>query len=129
MLHEHDICPVLACSHGSCFVPGCYCENPSEESVATHNKRVEEAMTSLQEQKNRILVKGEGRKTGEKALILIENGAVAGWGFADEHKPDKEMISCIEPKPDIPETRAIIAGFLRQAKSENKISYQIISLN
>ncbi|MFN4914890.1 MAG: exonuclease domain-containing protein [Sphingomonadales bacterium] len=129
MLHEYDICPVLARSHGRCYVPGCYCENPSDKSIATHNQRVEEAMMNLQEQKNRLLVKGEGRKTGEKALILIENGAVAGWGFADEHKSEKELISCIEPKPDIPETRAIIAGFLRQAKTENKIPYQIISLN
>jgi hypothetical protein len=39
------------------------------------------------------------------------------------------MVSCIESKPDIPETRAIIAGFLRQAKTENNIPYQIISLN
>jgi hypothetical protein len=74
-------------------------------------------------------VQGDGRKSGEKAVILIENGAVAGWGFVEEHQPEKEMVACIEPKPDIPETRAIIASFLRQAKTENKISYQIISLN
>jgi DNA polymerase-3 subunit epsilon len=129
MLHEFDICPVLARSQGRCFVPGCYCENHAEEALITHNRRVEEAVMSLQEQRDRVLVKGNGRTTGEKAIILIENGAVAGWGFSEEHIPEKEMISCIESKPDIPETRAIIAGFLRQAKTENNIPYQIISLN
>lgn len=129
LLHEFDICPVLARSQGRCLVPGCYCESAADEALGIHNKRVEEALMSLQQQKNRILVMGEGRTTGEKAVMLIENGAVAGWGFTDENIPDEDLLHCIEPKPDIPETRAIIAGFLRQWKTENHIPYQIVSLN
>jgi DNA polymerase-3 subunit epsilon len=129
MLHEHHICPVLARSQGRCFVPGCYCENPSDETLTIHNKRVEEAMMELQDQKNRIIVKGAGRKTGEKAVVLRENGAAAGWGFTAEHTADSEILNCIDPKPDIPETRAIIAGFLRQSKTQEKMPYQIIPLN
>jgi DNA polymerase-3 subunit epsilon len=129
LIVQHKICPVLARAEGLCHTPGCYCGSENPERTTLHNQRVEEAVHQFQHQKNQMLITGPGRAINEKSLILVENGAVVGWGFSLGMKENTAIDSIIKHKPDIPETRAIISGFFRQHQPGDSGMYQITNMH
>ena len=86
---QHNLCPkychlqesVSECSHYS--IKDCKGICKDEESVEDYNNRVLEAIHSISEQKDNIVIKEKGRHANEKAFIQIKNGIYIGYGFID----------------------------------------------
>jgi DNA polymerase-3 subunit epsilon len=97
--------------------------------VAEHNSRAIQALQSLEEQNESFLISGPGRSVGEQTLVLIRNGSVTGWGFADEITDIRELDDIISAKPDIPETRDIASAFVRRIQDIRGSRYKLIPLN
>ncbi len=115
LIGEHDLCPVLIRMNGTCFTPGCYCSlEKAELVVSEHNERVFKAINSLTNSKDKVIITGPGRISGEYSITVIENGAVKGWGFIDSDTDVSNPEIVIAVKPDLPETRDIINAFLRK---------------
>jgi DNA polymerase-3 subunit epsilon len=128
-LIQHGLCPVLIRTEGQCKVPGCYCIEERVSMVAEHNSRAIQALQSLEEQNESFLISGPGRSVGEQTLVLIRNGSVTGWGFADEITDIRELDDIISTKPDIPETRDIASAFVRSIQEIRGSRYKLIPLN
>ena len=52
-------------------------------AVSDYNKRIEQALDSLEEVKKTYAIIGNGRDVDEKSLVLVENGVYIGHGFTD----------------------------------------------
>lgn len=128
-LNLHGICPVLIRTEGQCKTPGCYCIEERVLMVEEHNTRAQQVLISLEDHQESYLITGPGRELGEQSLVLIRNGSVSGWGFADEVTDIRELKDIIKPKPDIPETRDIAAAFIRRIQETRISRYKLIPLN
>lgn len=126
LISEHGLCPVLIRSSGTCYVPDCYCKEEEETALDTHNRLVAEAMESLEARQEECLISGPGRKPGENAFVLVRDGAVVGWGFADEEVGLLEPDMLIKPRPDLPETRIIARSFLRKLENGRHGPYRLL---
>ncbi len=93
-----DLCPKLSglqLAKGLCFSHqsgACKGACQGVESVKKYNKRTQKAIDSFFEAGESVAIIGSGRMTGEKSLILIENGSYIGFGFM----PKEESINSID---------------------------------
>ncbi|AIZ63915.1 DNA polymerase III subunit epsilon [Hymenobacter sp. DG25B] len=74
-------------TQGSCFdyqvhrcKGACLGLEPPEE----YNQRVEKAIESFTYEHGSFVVMGQGRREGEKSLVVVENGRYLGFGYVDE---------------------------------------------
>jgi len=92
-----DLCPKLSglqLAKGLCFSHqsgACKGACQGVESVKKYNKRTQKAIDSFFEAGESIAIIGSGRMSGEKSLVLIENGNYIGFGFV----PKEESINSI----------------------------------
>lgn len=109
---------------GPCFYFGihkCLGACTGLESVEAYNERAQQVLAPLQYAGSNLLIVEPGRKTGEKALVLVENGKYAGFGFIEEEFIDNDVAvlkRCIQPYADNKDVRQIINLYLRQGKAE-----------
>lgn len=95
------------------------------ESVENYNLKVTAAINSLKQNKSSFAIQGKGRKTGEIAFALVQEGQYKGFGFFDK----SEVVCDIEDyEPFIKlqqasyHTHAIIRSHLKK-ESENNVVY------
>lgn len=96
------------------------------EAPNSYNKRVEQALKELEYHRKNMLIVDKGRQKSEQAVILIENGFYAGFGFLDLHLgyQDVEQIrDCIQKFPDNRDIKQIINLYLRKNKVEKIIEF------
>ncbi|MBR9921700.1 MAG: GIY-YIG nuclease family protein [Bacteroidetes bacterium] len=122
VLHKFELCPKMCGiekGSGPCFsyhLKQCHGVCTGEESVETYNERVEEAMERISTQmKENFFILDKGRQTEEWAVVLVEEGAYRGFGYADANDsmqhPD-QLRELIKPFNHNPETHRIIRRFL-----------------
>ncbi len=93
-----DLCPKLSglqLAKGLCFSHqsgACKGACQGVESVKKYNKRTQKAIDSFFEAGESVAIIGSGRMSGEKSLVLIENGNYIGFGFV----PKEESINSID---------------------------------
>lgn len=87
---QFNLCPkychlqesVSECSHYS--IKNCNGICRDEESVESYNNRVLEAIHSMSNQKDDIILKEKGRNTNEEAFVMIKDGEYLGYGFVSK---------------------------------------------
>jgi DNA polymerase-3 subunit epsilon len=88
----YNLCPkychlqeaVSECSHYS--IKNCNGVCRDNEAVETYNNRVLEAIYSITEQKEDIILREKGRQANEEAFVMIKNGEYLGYGFIDKEE-------------------------------------------
>ena len=86
---QHELCPkychlqegVTSCSHFKIVNCRGVCKN--EESIATYNSRVHEAINYMFSSSQNMILKEKGRHSEEGAFVMIKNGTYLGYGFVD----------------------------------------------
>jgi DNA polymerase-3 subunit epsilon len=99
-----------------------------EEAAEDYNERARAAMEALDssfELPSFFLI-DHGRQPDENAVVMVEQGAYRGFGFASlaemGGRPD-ELRDVISPYEDNPEVRHIIRRFLGDAKGLKMIPF------
>ncbi|MFM9837345.1 MAG: exonuclease domain-containing protein [Cyclobacteriaceae bacterium] len=96
---EFDLCPKLSglqLAKGLCFShQSGTCKGACQgiESVKKYNKRAQKSIDSFFEVGESVAIIGQGRKTEEKSLVLVENGNYLGFGFFDRNESIGNMES------------------------------------
>ena len=118
---DHGLCArychlqegVSECSHFR--VPQCKGVCRGSEAPEAYNRRVREALDSLDEGHGHLLISEKGRDPEEFALICIENGVYRGYGFVPKDQcltSYEEVEGFIIPQPAYPETDRILQSYL-----------------
>ncbi|MSQ78792.1 MAG: hypothetical protein EXR21_03830 [Flavobacteriaceae bacterium] len=77
-----------------------------------HNALVEHYIASLNENKESFLMLSPGRNPQEKALVLVQDGAYKGFGFADSVAQSDTLIDYIKPFPHTRLFGNVIGSFI-----------------
>ena len=108
---------------GACFyhqVGKCLGACVGKEEPDTYNDRVRLAVAATQHNlEEDFVIIDEGRSPGENSLLFISRGKVMGWGYADETNSFNsitDIIDHIDPRPNMPEDRKIVAHYMRAGK-------------
>lgn len=96
-------------------VPLCQGICRGDEPVGAYNKKVAEALASLQPTGEHLIIGEQGRSPEEQGIIWVEDGVFKGYGFVERDRslgglPDLEAV--IEPQPRYPETDRILEAYL-----------------
>jgi DNA polymerase III subunit epsilon len=87
-----------------------------EEDVEEYNKRALKIVKEYMFGNKDFLVIEEGRHAEERALVLVENGHYAGYGYADlngQANSPEELRDSIKKTSSYPDNDDIIRGWLR----------------
>lgn len=126
-INEYHLCPKLcgiqkapgACySHQEMNCEGACC---GKESIQSYNSKIIQMVSSMQQQRSKILIKEKGRGHEEHAAILFDQGLLSAYGFIDttlEYKGTEEVISSLKKVKPVPETSSILKAYLANAKAE-----------
>lgn len=129
-VEEFELCQKLSGLHktkGACFnytIKACHGACVQEESSEVYNQRAKSLIEQLSFQRKSFLVVDQGRKTGEKSIILIENGAFKGFGYValnHQLKELKRIKSIITHMDDNPNARHIVSSYLKRKNNRFKI--------
>ncbi|WP_298501843.1 exonuclease domain-containing protein [uncultured Maribacter sp.] len=127
---EFELCPkychlqenIGQCSHYKIKKCNGICQQ--KESVEIYNKRVKQALKSLQNSQETYLIKEKGRVSNEIAIVLVEQGEYQGYAFI----PKDEQVNNLEdlqvhiiPQKHNLDTLRIISNYV-QKKPKNVIS-------
>ncbi len=84
---QFELCPKLSglqTAKGLCFAHQsgtCRGACMGAESSEVYNARVQQAVDSFFETGNSVAIIGQGRRSDENSLVLVENGSYLGFGF------------------------------------------------
>ena len=133
MVREFELCP--KCCHleptggGPCFsyhLKQCLGACAGKESAEAYNGRVQQAIERLSTVLDgSFLILDEGRESGERAVIRVEEGSYTGFGYLHESESDGSVQSwydAVKTYPGNPETNRIIRRHLQQNKDLRVIS-------
>jgi DNA polymerase III subunit epsilon len=132
LVEEFQLCQKLcglyessnACFHfsiGQCRGACC-----GKEPSSIYNKRVEEALSRYHYQDENFVVIDRGRHSGERSIVMVENGKYLGFGYTDVDTPVsspvdmKEFISFYSDNRD---TKQIIRNYLRNYQVEKIVKF------
>ncbi|MBS3914580.1 MAG: GIY-YIG nuclease family protein [Bacteroidetes bacterium] len=128
MISENGICASRAFSNKGCKDPTCYCQESAEARKGIHNARIEQALESHLKINEAFLILCRGRNEEETGVVYMRNGAVCGWGYADEIHANSDPEFLVKKIPDIASTRAIAGMFLRRMLAGTAYGYNLMSL-
>ncbi len=89
---EFELCPKLSglqVAKGPCFsYQSGTCDGACQgiEPVKKYNKRAQKAVDSFHDHGDSLAIIGQGRKSNEQSLVLVENGNYVGFGFFDKQE-------------------------------------------
>ncbi|MBX2927655.1 MAG: GIY-YIG nuclease family protein [Saprospiraceae bacterium] len=121
----------LQSGKGACFhyhLQRCRGACAGKEDAESYNERARQAMEALQTgfEEDFILL-DRGRTPEERAVILVEKGNFAGYGYWDstEGGGTAQLIEAVRPMQGNPETTRIILGYLhRRPVGLRKITWE-----
>jgi DNA polymerase-3 subunit epsilon len=90
-----------------------------EEDVEEYNKRAKEIVDQYSFHALNFAIIERGRKAEENALILIENGHYAGFGYfdnSDNFSSREEISGIVKRSLYYPDSDAIVQAWLRKSK-------------
>nr|WP_281502425.1 GIY-YIG nuclease family protein [Arenibacter sp. S6351L] len=124
----YGLCPRF-CSlqhiSGACFhfhIKKCHGICRDIETVEAYNKRVENALMPIADDKNTYIIKTAGRNTNEKSVIVVENGVYKGFGYMSKRKRIKALMDYdkfITPMADNNDVQKILRRYLRRGDGES----------
>lgn len=132
LTEEYELCQTLNGlyqSSGACFhhaIKQCMGACIGEEAADSYNERMEQLVQRYHYQNQNMLIIEPGRRSDEKAIILVEAFVYRGFGFVDEQELDQpiEVIkSFVKPYSENKDVTTIIRSFLRNKKPEAVISF------
>ena len=97
-----------------------------KEPIELYNKRVEEAILSLDYKHPNFMIVGKGRSSNERSIVHVEKGKYLGYGFFDiEFTPAfpdqlKDMITSRQDNRDV---HRIIRHFLQKTDKKDLLIY------
>lgn len=129
-VEEHHLCQKLCGlykSSGACFAYGieeCNGACVNAEAPDLYNMRIEELLRNLSYERERMLIIDKGRHTGEKSVVLIEEGVYKGYAYVGlNHQLENPSIlrNLITPMNNNRDVKNIIQSFIRRNKIERII--------
>ncbi|MFK8104301.1 MAG: exonuclease domain-containing protein [Saprospiraceae bacterium] len=122
ILNQFELCNKLCqieAGEGACFyyhIKKCHGACITQEAPETYNERATLALEALTSYfQDDFVIIDEGRTAGEKAVILIEDGAYRGFGYLDMEENNgsiEDIKECIVSYKNNPDTIRIIRRFL-----------------
>ncbi len=91
---------------GACF---------GQETPLTYNKKVNQFLGEIQQNKGAVLIREKGIYPQEDAALLFENGIFKGYGFfkkTDSISNQEEVLDRLTKVKHLPETRYILRSFI-----------------
>ncbi|MBC8767811.1 GIY-YIG nuclease family protein [Arenibacter sp. BSSL-BM3] len=128
LCRTYDLCPRfcnLQQISGACFhfhIKKCRGVCRELETVESYNKRVDQALMPIEDDKNTFIIKAEGRNKNEKSVIVVENGVYKGFGYMSKRKRIKAFIDygkLITPLADNNDVQKILRRYLRRSDGED----------
>ncbi|MBZ9778117.1 GIY-YIG nuclease family protein [Psychroflexus sp. CAK8W] len=129
-LETYALCQKLTGLHktkGACFnytIKQCDGACIGEETPEIYNKRVKQLIDFYDYQNKNMIIQDRGRHPGEKSVVLIENGELAGAGYTElNFQVEKISIlkNVINPMENDRDTQHIIQSYLRKTHKTMKI--------
>lgn len=96
-----------------------------EEQPEDYNKRAKELLSQFLISAGDFILLDSGREPHEQAILLIENGAFAGYGYVDEtdvFTSPEELKSLIKRMPYHPDVNDLVRGWMKKNPKAKKIS-------
>ncbi len=119
---------------GSCFnakIGECRGACSGLEAPETYNLRAMEAINYLQRVvKDNFFIVDQGREAEEKAVVLVEDGMVQGYGYMSEGTVISHIDSVrdiIEPLPPTRDAQRIVHWYVKEKKMERLVEIQSTS--
>jgi len=128
LCEEFELCPKychLQTNVSRCFhyqIKACRGVCREEESASSYNKRVQQAIASVQFETENFIIKESGRNANEDAYVLILNGIYKGFGYMDKSKKiiaSKDYLNAIQTQKDNKDIKRILTAYLH--KNEEKV--------
>lgn len=114
---------------GACFhyhLKQCRGACKGEEDFDAYNARAQAALDHLQFRDQNFILIDEGRRSDERAIVVVERGRYLGYGYAETAislDSTEALKDQIESFPDNRDVRSIIKGFLTKVKRSQIIQY------
>jgi len=108
--HENGVCS------GACLG----IENPPQ-----YNKRVQDAINEVVEERESYAIIGNGRSTEESSVVLVEEGKYVGFGFISEPQISSidDVKEIISPQIDNPDIQRIISWYLSRNPRLKRLNF------
>ncbi len=128
LCEDFELCPKychLQSNVSSCFhyqIKACKGVCREEESAEIYNKRVLQAIASVQFQTENFIIKESGRMSNEYAYVLILNGIYKGFGYLDKTTKiitTEDYLDAIQTQKDNKDIQRILKAYLH--KNEENI--------
>jgi DNA polymerase-3 subunit epsilon len=127
---EYELCQKLndlyptktACFHHS--IKKCKGACVGEEKAEDYNARATKMVDDLNLNGESFYIIESGRQKNEKALILVENGTLVGFGYAPfffHKQPQFKWKQFIEMYQEDRDAKTIVSGYLRNSDKTNMI--------
>jgi DNA polymerase-3 subunit epsilon len=107
-----------ACFHYS--IKKCKGACVEEEDATSYNLRVQQLIDKLTFHRKSFYIVDKGRNKGEKALVLVDQGSIVGFGYAPfhfNHLTPNKWNTFIERHIEDRDAKTILNGFLRKNQS------------
>ena len=123
LCRDYLLCPkfcslqknVDQCSHHS--ITGCEGICSDSEPVSDYNRKVTEAIASLQEDSSSFVIREKGRHFEEEAFVLVRQGVYQGFGFIDTQAQvmgPQDYEPFLKRQPATYHTHKILSNYLRK---------------
>jgi DNA polymerase-3 subunit epsilon len=122
LCEEFELCPKychLQSNVSSCFhfqLKQCKGICSNKERVESYNKRVQQAITSVQYETESFLIREKGRKDNEASFVLVVNGVYKGFGYVPKKSSKNNMSAYsknIVLQKDNKDINRILRGYLK----------------
>lgn len=129
---EYDLCPILLHLEkpsAQCFKYGikkCKGACCSQESTDDYNKRVQKILDKHQFTSKNMIIIDRGRTATERSLVVVEDGYLKGYGFADlqiQITNQQMLEQIVSPLHNDRDSRHILQSYLRQKKVRKIIEF------
>ncbi len=127
LVEQYDLCQKLAGLYdgtGTCFhykIGMCRGACAGEENAAAYNLRARRALQAFDFDQQNFFILDRGRHPQERAVIKVEHGLPAGYGYVDinQHFFGTEPLhDCIRPLPHYREMKTLVVNYLRKHRVE-----------
>ena len=123
LCEEFELCPKychLQSNVSSCFhfqLKQCKGICSNKEHVESYNKRVQQAITSVQYETESFLIREKGRKENEASFVLVINGVYKGFGYVQKKRSQKTLADYSKNmvlQKDNKDIHRILRGYLKR---------------
>jgi DNA polymerase-3 subunit epsilon len=136
-VRDFDLCPRLsglqttkkACVDYS--LKACKGACVMEESPEEYNKKVEDALDGMKQEKPTFAIIGKGRSRYENSVVLIEDGKYQGFGFVEDNTLNhiEDFRNVITKQKESKDIQKIINQFVAKQEKGKLKGYKFIPLS